>query len=497
MVTKDRPCAACGCTVDDPYGVLSDASHSDPARIDFEQLMLAMSDPDPSVDVPSPPKLAQWARVDYVEFCKKRKLARSYARKTGETLLFDGFSCPKCGVGREKVLVTPDGAGLWFMKCTACGGSVSQAEIERAVNEIEVLAEKETKFQAPDVPMVTLERAKRDLANEEMMRNKSMIEVFPEKQLSSLLEGSEIQSGDADEKGRIRKTMRRLIETSGFRFIAKPGPAWQAQIDELLEHFPNFASAISDVVLPSLAIAAAGGRARPAPLLLIGSPGVGKSFFAEMLGKMLAIPRAKIDMAAATMGASIGGLSTHWGNASPGEVFKILAFGRGGIDAVANPLIFLDEIDKVGAEMRYDPLGPLYSLLEIESARKFEDESLPGLEMDASHIRWILCANKTDSIPGPILSRVHAIHVREPTESELTHIRARIFRGVVDSLGILDFDSWVPQSVLTGVGNQGPREFKTICVMAIGKALARGKYRVSEIDFEAGLSKPVRKLGFM
>ena len=276
-----------------------------------------------------------------------------------------------------------------------------------------------------------------------------------------------------------------------------PGPAWQAEIEELREHFPNFSSAISDVVLPSLAIAAAGDRARPAPLLLAGPPGVSKSYFAESLGKMLGVPRAKIDMAAATIGAGIGGLSTHWSNAGPGEVFKILAFGRGGVAAVANPLIFLDEIDKVGSDMRYDPLAPLFSLLEIESAKAFEDESLVGLEVDTSHIRWIMCANRIESIPGPILSRVHVVHVREPTETELRHIRARIFSGVVRSIGIPDFKDWVPPSVLHGAENQGPREFKTLSVMAIGKALARGKYRVSENDFASGLPKPVRRLGFM
>lgn len=492
---KGKPCSLCGCTVDDPMGVFSDTDLSGPEALDRFLELFPVDKKSEDGEPPSAP--AQWTRVDYVAFCKKRKLARSYAQKTGETLLFDEFSCPKCGAGREKVLVTPDGSGMWSIKCTACSESVSLAEIERAISEIDELAKKETKFQAPDVPMVTLERALKDKATEELRNDRKMVEVFPAKQLSAILEISSLQSGDADEKTRVRQTIKRLIESGGHRPLAVPGPAWQSQVDELQEHFPNFAAAISDVIMPSMAILVAGGQARPVPLLLVGSPGVGKSYFAEMLGKMLSVPRAKIDMASATIGATIGGLSAHWSNSGPGEVFKILAFGRGGAKAVANPLIFLDEIDKVGSEMRYDPLGPLFSLLEIESARCFEDESLQGLEVDTSHIRWIMCANKTDSIPGPILSRVHVVHVREPTESELRHIRARIFSGIVNSLGVLDFDDWVPPSVLNGAGNQGPREFKTLSVMAIGKALARGKYRVSENDFASGLSKPVRKLGFM
>ena len=495
--TKDRPCALCGCTVDDPYGLLSDAEHSGAESYDFDQLILAMSDPAPSGDESPPSMPASWARVDYVEFCKKRKLARSYARKTGETLLLDDFSCPRCGVGREKVPITLSGAGLWLMKCTGCGESVSIAEVERAVLEIDALAEKETKFQAPDVPMVTLERALKDKAIEELRSDRRMVEVFPEKQLSAILEISSLQSGDADEKTRVRQTIKRLMESGGHRPLAVLGTAWQSQVDELQQHFPNFAGAISDVIRPSMAISAAGGRARPAPLLLVGLPGVGKSYFAESLAKILCVPRVKIDMASATIGACLSGLSSHWSNSGPGEVFKSLAFGRGGVEAVADPLIFLDEVDKVSAEMRYSPLSALFSLLEIESSKVFEDESLPGLGFDTSHIRWILCANETAPIPGPILSRVHVVHVREPTEIEIRNIRARIFSSVVKSICVPDFEDYLPPSVLAGAENQGPREFKTMSVMAIGKALARGKYRVSENDFASGLPKPVRRLGFM
>jgi ATP-dependent Lon protease len=471
-------------------------------NVDFEQLMLAMSD-DGKAKHESPTPM-EWTTDEFKELCKKRKLARQYARKAEESLLYDELSCPSCGSTR--ILSVPSGS-IWRLSCKACGQAVDSAELKKALLQIENFSAYEAQFlkanppetEAPttSAPMVTIERALKDRATEDLRSDWRMVEVFPEKQLSAILEVSSIQSGDADEKSRIRQTMKRLIESSGFRPLAVPGPAWQAEIEELQENFPNFARAISDVVLPSLAIAAAGGRARPAPLLLVGSPGVGKSFFAEMLGKMLGVPRVKIDMASATIGACLSGLSSHWSNSGPGEVFKSLAFGRAGVEAVANPLLFLDEVDKVGKDMRYDPMGPLHSLLEIESARRYEDESLQGLVFDASHIRWIMCANETSPIPGPILSRVHVVNVREPTEIELIHIRARIFSGVVKSIGIPDFEDYLPSSVRHGTESQGPREFKTLAVMAIGKALARGKYRVSENDFSSGLSKPVRKLGFM
>ena len=494
-VTKDRPCQSCGCTVDDPYGILSGAEHSGAVRIDFDQLHLSLCD---DGDSEAPPPATEWTVDEFRELSKKKKLARAYAKRSSEALLYDELGCADCS--EKRLQSRPlDGGAIWRLTCVACGHPVASDELIGALVQIDKFAAFERQFLRvnPLEAMALLSRALNDKAVKELRSDGEMVEVFPEKQLSALLDNSAIQSGDGDEKSRVRQTAKRLMESSGFRSIAVPGPAWQSQIDELREHFPNFASAISDVVSPSMAIAAAGGRARPAPLLLIGPPGVGKSQFAEALSKILAIPRVKIDMASATMGASIGGVCTHWGNAGPGEVFKVLAFGRGGMKAVANPLVFLDEIDKVRKGMRYDPLAPLYSLLEIESAKVFEDEFLPGLEIDASHIRWIMCANAADPIPAPIISRVHAVHVREPTENELIHIRARIFHGVVMNLGIADFEKWIPDSVLHGAGNAGPRQFKTACVMAIGKALTCGKYRVSENDFASGLSTPVRKLGFM
>lgn len=516
MVIKGKPCSVCGCIVDDPHDLFSDARPPGPGDKDFDLDTFFASFPadekSEESEVDEPPPKAEWTLDEFRDFCKRKKLARQYARRAEELFLYADLSCPKCD--SDKLESRPKhGSMLWRLSCHLCDQVIASNALDKALAQIEHFSAYELQFlkanppeaeaeaEAP-APMskeasALLSRALNRKAVEELRSDKAMVEVFPEKQLSAILDGAGIQSGDADEKSRVRQTMKRLMESSGYHPLAMPGPAWQAEIEELRENFPNFSSAISDVVLPSLAIAAAGGRARLAPLLLVGSPGVGKSFFAEMLGKMLGVPRAKIDMASATIGASISGLSAHWSNAGPGEVFKILAFGRGGVEAVANPLIFLDEIDKVGTEMRYDPLAALYSLLEIESGKAFEDESLLGLQIDTSHVRWILCANQTTPIPGPILSRVHVIHVREPTEVELRHIRARIFSSVVKSIFVPDFEDYLPPSVLNRAGNTGPREFKTLSVMAIGKALARGKYRVCENDFASGLPKPVRRLGFM
>ena len=121
----------------------------------------------------------------------------------------------------------------------------------------------------------------------------------------------------------------------------------------------------------------------------------------------------------------------RWENTSTG----IYVF-RAGRSAAANPVFVIDEVDKIAGDPKFDPVGPLHTMLKESSAKYFEDESLPGIEMDASHIRWILTANETRSISAPSLSRVHVIHVPEMTETEAINVRARIFHGVVNSLGL-------------------------------------------------------------
>lgn len=303
-------------------------------------------------------------------------------------------------------------------------------------------------------------------------------------------------TADSEAKNRLKNTFEKLIASGENRPLTLPGPAWQAQIEELQSAFPAFARAIEEVVKPSMAILAAGGLARPVPLLLVGSPGAGKSYFASMLAQMLQVPVVKMDMSSVSMSCLLNGLGPHWASSGPGEVFRTLAFGRAGRLATANPVFVLDEVDKIGGDSKHDPIGPLHALLEESSAKHFEDESLPGIGIDTSHIRWILTANAVSPISTPILSRVHVVHVTEMTEIENLHVRARIFAGVVTSLGLPEFEENISPTMLKASLVMGPREFKTRSTMAVGKALVRGAWKVIEHDFDvsAPIHKP--KMGF-
>lgn len=400
---------------------------------------------------------------------------RVFAAMRSEKLLFENLCCEHCG-STEVIREIKD--TNWFWECRNCARQVDDTA---AIRQMSRLFD-ELRAEASKQPSQDFETG---------------IEVFSIEDIKNLNENSRTVSSDEYSSTRIKSTLKRLLQIGSIRPYVVPHPAWQGQLDELRENFPNFIDAIDEVLEPSFSIAAAGGRCRPAPMLLVGPPGVGKSYFSSIIAGVLNTPMFKIDLASATAGSSIDGLATHWSNSCPGEVFKTLAFGRSGVAATACPVGFLDEIDKVALGHKYDPLGSLYSLLEVESAKNFEDQSLPGLRIDASHVRWIACANTLETIPKPIISRFHIVHVQPPTAAETNRMFEKIFEGVVRDTQLRDFGSQISSSVIShAVEKFSAREFKTRATMAIGKALARNRHFVEDHDFCTAKAPVARKMGF-
>lgn len=294
-----------------------------------------------------------------------------------------------------------------------------------------------------------------------------------------------INNSDGGEQAQRKKsTIRRILRSGNTRPFAKVMADWSIELDQICIEHPNFEGVIEMNVRPSLAVLAAGGKVRAAPLLIYGDPGVGKSHFAQRIAKMVHTPFCKIDMAAAQSGSSLTGSASFWSNTEPGRVFNTLLFGADEQQATIDPLLFLDEIDKTSAD-RYNPLSGLYSLLEIESAKHFEDESYPGVELNASYIRWILAANDPDKIPSPIRSRCQEFSIPQLTQSQKETTYARIFENVVRECGLPAFDQCLRGNVLDKMLEMGMREYKTACSVAVGRALTAGRNNVILDDFRA------------
>lgn len=363
----------------------------------------------------------------------------------------------------------------WRWACDTCGNQLTPLEVEKVAPRMKA------KNWARLPPPPTRHR---------------MVKVFDHEQLQKIAENRETLVGDYGDLQRIKGTLTKLLQLDDSRPLALPGLAYEAELEELAIAFPAFARVISETVAPSLAVLAAGGFVRPAPLLLVGAPGIGKTFFLSSLARTIGVPMVKQDMSSATTGCSLSGLGVHWSNSSPGSVFRALAFGKPGSPAVANPLFLLDELDKCSGDRRFDPLGPLHALLEEESAAHFEDESLPGVVFNASEIRWVATSNSVRGIPAPILSRMHVIEIEDPTQAERVALAERIFSGVVRSMRLREFVDVMPDGMLDRAADLPPREFKRLAQMAVGRAIARGDFQPQTQDFEVRATAQKRRMGF-
>ena len=380
------------------------------------------------------------------------------------------WTCRSC-FHKEATRHLQDGDGPWV--CDRCGERLNSQEVHQVSGQ--------QSRQIPSRP-----------ARSTRQRN---IKVFDHTQLLEAAKQMEALTSDAGDRHRFGATLEKLLLTEETRPLVLPGAAWEQDLQELVHAFPAFHRVISEVVSPSLAVLAAGGIVRPPPVLLVGPPGVGKTFFLTTLARVLGVPLVKQDMASTSTGASLAGLSVHWSNSSPGAVFKALAFGRPGSPAVANPMLVLDELDKGGGDPRFDTFGPLHALLEEESAAQFEDESLPGVFFNTSHIRWVATANSTSSIPAPILSRMHVIEIAVPTHGERAAMAARIFANVVRSMQLRNFNAHLPEAVLAKAAAISPREFRRHAQMAVGRAITRGEVLVKAEDFHIA-AVSARTMGF-
>ena len=160
------------------------------------------------------------------------------------------------------------------------------------------------------------------------------------------------------------------------------------------------------------------------PLLISGPPGVGKTAFCQALAHIIQTHYEWIGMSGVTAGFVLGGMSSNWADGKPGKIVEALARGK-----KANPLILIDEIDKIG-DSRYDPLGALYQLLEKETAVNFIDEGLE-IPVNCEHIVWIATANELQFIPEPIISRFAVVEVRQPSSSQMKKVLQSIYRKML------------------------------------------------------------------
>jgi ATP-dependent Lon protease len=209
-------------------------------------------------------------------------------------------------------------------------------------------------------------------------------------------------------------------------------------------------------------------------ICLVGPPGVGKTSLGRSIAEALNRSFYRFSVGGMRDEAEIKGHRRTYIGAMPGKLIQALKD-----TAVANPVIMLDEVDKIGASYQGDPASALLEVLDPEQNDSFHDHYL-DVDVDLSRVLFICTANQLDTIPGPLLDRMEIIHLSGYLDSEKQAIARKhllprqLKRAGLKARGDLRIDAPALRTIIEGYSREaGVRRLEKSIAAIVRKAVVR------------------------